>query len=58
VLQERLRDEILGTYLADNVKARDMCSDGSYVRAPRADGDPRVDSQAELIERSVERAGR
>ncbi len=34
-LQRRLRDEILGAYLADNVKARIMRPDGGYDRAPR-----------------------
>ena len=31
----RLRNEILGAYLADNTKARLLQPDGSYVRAPR-----------------------
>ncbi|MGA7156603.1 MAG: polyphosphate kinase 1 [Acidobacteriaceae bacterium] len=34
-LKHRLRDEILGSYLRDNLKARLMRSDGSYERAPR-----------------------
>ena len=34
-LAERLREEILGAYLKDNVKARVLQPDGSYVRAPR-----------------------
>jgi polyphosphate kinase len=38
-LSLRLRDEILGSYLKDNVKARLLQSDGSYVRAPRV-GEP------------------
>jgi len=32
---KRLRDEILGTYLRDNAKARLMQPDGTYVRAPK-----------------------
>ncbi len=32
----RLREEILGAYLADNVKARLLQPDGRYVRAPRS----------------------
>ena len=34
-LAGRLRNEILGSYLADNVKARLLQPDGSYVRAPK-----------------------
>jgi polyphosphate kinase len=33
-LHKRLREEILEAYLADNVKARLLQSDGEYVRAP------------------------
>src|SRR5229473_6560324 len=35
-LHKRLRDEILGAYLADNTKARLLQPDGEYVRAHRA----------------------
>lgn len=38
-LHRRLRDEILGAYLADNTKARLLQPDGEYVRAPRV-GEP------------------
>ncbi len=34
-LSERLRKEILGAYLADNVKARVLQADGEYVRAAK-----------------------
>jgi polyphosphate kinase len=34
-LSARLRDEILGSYLKDNVKARLLQPNGTYVRAPR-----------------------
>ena len=34
-LKRRLREEILGAYLRDNVKARLLQSNGDYVRAPR-----------------------
>jgi polyphosphate kinase len=39
VLAARLRNEILGSYLKDNVKARVLGPDGIYVRAPRI-GEP------------------
>jgi polyphosphate kinase len=35
VLSARLREEILGAYLKDNVKARLLLADGRYVRAPK-----------------------
>ncbi len=38
-LSARLRDEILGSYLKDNVKARLLQPDGRYLRAPK-DGTP------------------
>jgi polyphosphate kinase len=34
-LSARLRDEILGSYLKDNVKARLLQPDGRYLRAPK-----------------------
>jgi polyphosphate kinase len=38
LLRERVRHEILESYLADNIKARILQKDGSYVRAWRAQG--------------------
>ena len=35
-LSERLRKQILGAYLADNVKARLLQADGEYLRAPKS----------------------
>lgn len=34
-LHKRLREEILGAYLADNIKARLLQPDGDYIRAPK-----------------------
>jgi polyphosphate kinase len=34
-LRQRLREEILAAYLADNTKARILQPDGEYIRAPR-----------------------
>jgi polyphosphate kinase len=48
-LIRRLRDEILATYIADNVKARREESDGKYVRVHPAENEPAVDSQASLL---------
>jgi len=38
LLRERVRQEILEAYLADNVKARILQKDGSYVRTWQAQG--------------------
>jgi len=44
-----LRDEVLATYLADNVKARELRQDGRYVRVAVLPGEPRIDSQERLL---------
>ncbi len=53
-----LREEILAAYLADNVKARAMNTDGSYTRlAPEGDAQP-VSAQAWFMKsRAVTRLG-
>jgi polyphosphate kinase len=38
MLRERVRQEILGVYLADNLKARILQKDGTYIRAWQAQG--------------------
>ncbi|MBN1296221.1 polyphosphate kinase 1 [bacterium] len=48
-LKTRIIDEILMTYLNDNVKARVMQSDGSYRRVERIKGQHKVCSQIKLI---------
>jgi len=48
-LRRRIRDEILGTYLWDNVKARRMQPDGSYQRVNRRKGDHAYSSQDVLL---------
>ena len=50
-VKRRVKDEILETYLADNVKARRMLSDGAYRRLKAAEGKRAVDAQALLIPR-------
>jgi polyphosphate kinase len=47
-IRARLR-EILDVYLADNVRARVMQPDGSYVPVERADGEEPFDAQARLM---------
>ena len=51
-----LRDEVLELYLSDNVKARVMQSDGSYVRKHPAAGEEAVNAQQVLLDRR-KRAG-
>ena len=48
-LLRRLRDEILGTYLVDNVKARRMAADGTYKRASHRAGEKAANSQEILL---------
>ena len=48
-LISQIHDEILCTYLTDNVKARRMLADGSYERVPRADGERDFEAQEMLI---------
>jgi polyphosphate kinase len=48
-LKSRIMDEILMTYLKDNVKARLMQPDGSYIRVKPKDGEKPMRSQNELI---------
>ena len=57
-LIKRLKADALDVYFDDNTHARDMSSDGSYVRVQPAEGEERVDAQMALIERSARRANR
>ena len=50
-LIQRIRDEVLGVYLADNVKARRMLPNGTYVRRASTDGKKHVNSQEWLLAR-------
>ena len=49
-LRERVISEILAVTLADNVKARFLCADGTYRRAELHNGERKHRSQAEFIE--------
>jgi polyphosphate kinase len=48
-LKTRIINEILMTYLNDNVKARMMQPDGSYLRVRPKEGAKQVRSQSDLI---------
>ena len=46
-----LHDNVLGTYLADNVKAREMKPDGTYVRRQPAAGEEPISAQNVLLKK-------
>ena len=47
-LKHRIIDDILGVVLSDNVKAREMQPEGTYVRVRPAPGEAEVRSQVEF----------
>ena len=53
-----MRDEILGTYLKEQAKARHMTSDGKYVRDPNSDKKNALNSQETFIARAMKRSGK
>lgn len=53
-LKERLIEEIMATTMADNVKARELLSDGSYRRVTPAPGEELVRSQSRFLEMAVQ----
>ena len=48
-LVRHLKDVVLGAYLADNVRARHMRSDGGYDRVRPREGEAAIDAQARLL---------
>jgi polyphosphate kinase len=57
-LKQRLIHEILATSLADNVKARELLSDGTHRRVTVEPGQPRVRSQERFLEIAAANAAR
>jgi polyphosphate kinase len=57
-LVRHLRDRVLELYLHDNVKAREMLVDGTYVRKAASDGEPPVNAQEQLLQRRAILNGR
>ncbi len=49
VLMRRIKVEVLTLGLSDNVKARELCPDGSYVFLRRGQGEQLVNSQLKLL---------
>ena len=48
-VRRNLRDNVLGTLLADNSRTMELATDGSYHAVERPPGEPAVDAQAELL---------
>lgn len=55
-LRERIITQILGLQLADNVKARELLPDGTYRRVAPRPGEPRLNSQEELLRQALAHA--
>ncbi|HVO60853.1 MAG TPA: polyphosphate kinase 1 [Terriglobales bacterium] len=55
---QHLRDRVLEVYLQDNVKAREMQPDGTYIRKHPLDGEPAINAQEELLRRRSGSNGR
>ena len=53
--KEKIRQEILEPILSDNCRARDLQSDGTYVRRHPAAGEAAVDTQGMLLDRLARR---
>ena len=49
--KEKIRQEILDPILKDNCRARDLGSDGNYVRRAPVVGEPPLDGQQAIIDR-------
>ena len=47
-LRQFLRDTVLNAYLKDNVNARELRDDGTYVRVKQLEGEKRFDTQLEF----------
>jgi polyphosphate kinase len=58
VLRRRIKSEIIDCYLADNVKARLMQSDGNYVRMRPGKNDPEISAQDALLPRKARKLAR
>ena len=57
-LKRRLIDEVLATALADNTKARELLSDGSYRRVARSADQPALRSQDRFLEIALQNTQR
>jgi polyphosphate kinase len=53
-----IKDDILGTYMREQAKARHMLPDGKYVRDPDAEKKDALNSQEAFIARASKRSGK
>jgi polyphosphate kinase len=53
--KEKIRQEIFDPIRADNVRARDLQSDGTYMRRHPAAGDAPYDTQQTMLDRLARR---
>ena len=53
--KEKIRQEVLGPFRTDNTRARDLQSDGTYLRRRPAPGDAPRDAQQDLLDRLARR---
>ncbi len=53
--KEKIRQEVLAPFRSDNTRARDLQSDGTYVRRRPAAGDAPPDAQQDLLDRLARR---
>ncbi|HWZ85938.1 MAG TPA: RNA degradosome polyphosphate kinase, partial [Thermoanaerobaculia bacterium] len=53
--KDKIRQEVLQPFRADNARARDLQSDGTYVRRHPASGETPSDSQQDLVDRLARR---
>jgi polyphosphate kinase len=53
--KEKIRQEVFEPWIADNTRARDLLSDGSYVRRSPAPGETARDAQQALVDKLARR---
>jgi polyphosphate kinase len=53
--KEKIRQEVFEPWIADNARARDLLSDGSYVRRSPAAGEAARDAQQTLVDKLARR---
>ena len=53
--KEKIRQEVFEPFRADNSRARDLQSDGTYVRRHPRPGDAPRDTQQDLLDRLARR---
>jgi polyphosphate kinase len=56
VLRDEIVNEVLPNFLNDHVKARELQSDGTYLRLHPREGEPRSQAQLQVRERSRRQA--